>query len=223
MKIWSLGAFTQWFESLWILDIVCFYAYPVHPGSVTILLIKLYDLIIILWHLDYVILFYVMPLSMGSRDIVNTDENFSIIGEAPWPLPIGCVEYPIVSHIGKNGDLVIFLDIMHRLLCLFYSIPNKLGLIISICSFLWPMILPRFQILDLSSFLNLFLNEIFLVHQLLTVIDILYNGFILLLQKLFYFSTFIGDFVISRKGCNPEGTMDWQMGDNLTEWCLDHW
>ena len=64
---------------------------------------------------------------MGNAYLVHIDELISIIGNAYFSLPLGCVvDDPIDYCIGRNGDIVILPVVIHGIPCLFSSLPDHL-------------------------------------------------------------------------------------------------
>ena len=86
-----------------ILNIFHFYAYHILTEGVVIFVIKIDGFLNILCHLESILLFGGMSLSMGRKYLGNTDEFLRVIGEAPCPLLFGCAELLIMYHIFIQG------------------------------------------------------------------------------------------------------------------------
>ena len=71
--------------------------YFVLPEGVSIIIIKLYDLFYITFHLDSILVMDVVTLSLGSKDLGHPNKLIGILDEAPYLLPFGNIEDPIIS------------------------------------------------------------------------------------------------------------------------------
>ena len=71
-------------------------------------------------------------LGMGIKDLRHPDQIPRILGEMTFPLLLGNVEGIIISCIFVKVEIIIFIDDFHRLLCLLYSIPDHLYILIVI-------------------------------------------------------------------------------------------
>ena len=61
------------------------------------------------WHLQPILVFYGLPLSIGRKDLGHYETFLGIIGYMPFPIPLGSVENLIISFWGIKGELLIFL------------------------------------------------------------------------------------------------------------------
>ena len=82
-------------------------------------MIKIYGFLDIMWHLDSMLVFGGISLSLSRKYLEYTDKILRILGEAPFPLPPESVEELIVSLICGKGDIYILLDGLHSPPCLF--------------------------------------------------------------------------------------------------------
>ena len=92
-----------------IFVLVYLLTYYVLPEGADVFLIKLDGPLEILLNLDSICVFDHVYLSIIRNNIGPIDKLLMILGEAPFPLSIGCVEEPIISFIDIKGDIVILL------------------------------------------------------------------------------------------------------------------
>ena len=118
MIIWSLITSIQWSEFTEIFYMFHFLVYFILPECVTLLMIKLDVLLKIMQNLDPMLVLGVVTLSMGRKYLGNPHAVIGILGDAPFPLPIGIVEESIISYIYGKDKFFILLDSLYRLLCL---------------------------------------------------------------------------------------------------------
>ena len=88
-----------------------------------ILIIKLDDLLNIPHNPDYIFLLDGVMLSLSIKYIGHPTELLRILGDVPFPLPLGNFEDLIIFFIGGKGEFSILLDVLHIIPCLFYSFP----------------------------------------------------------------------------------------------------
>ena len=102
-----------------ILDLGHLNAYRILREDVTILLVKVDVLLDISWHLDPILIFDGVPLSLEIKFIEHTDKLLRNLGYIPFPIPLGHVEDIIISFIGVKGEIFLYIDLLHRILSLF--------------------------------------------------------------------------------------------------------
>ena len=122
MTICRLGSYLQRPICLEILDLGHCLAYCILTYGVTILMIKLDGLLKIPRNFEFILVIDIVPLSLGITDIEHPNKLLGILGQVPFPLPLGSVKELIISCIGYKGEFVIFFDGMHSLPCLLSSV-----------------------------------------------------------------------------------------------------
>ena len=116
---------------------------------------KLDGFLDIFCHLESIPLFDGVYTSMVIKYLGHTYELIRVLGEAPFPIPFGWVEYPIISCIGLKSDLVtslmLFMGYHVSSPVSWFTLNSHLSSII----FLWMVKLSNLHILYLYSFLEL--------------------------------------------------------------------
>ena len=102
--------------------------------------------------------------------------------------------------MGRKGEILILLDGLHRIPCLFYSVPYHLD---------FPIIIWKFpaagDIIKIShlGYILIYrvedIDEIRLIHYLITPINILNHEILFLFQELLYFRMFPSVIMIDNK------------------------
>ena len=86
-------------------------------------MIKLDSLINIPGNFDSMLALYIVMLSLFRKDLGHPNECNGIIGKATCPFSLGHATEIIVYSISNNSEFVIFFHGMHKLTCIFSSVP----------------------------------------------------------------------------------------------------